>query len=116
MNCAQYLTQLATDFKSVHEEFDAIVTGCDPHATALGAIAAAITGKPLMVVCQEPHKCRLSDITTIGDVDPRMRFVYVDDFFAFGATLRKTFDYMNQSARANIVATYEAVTRTYNRI
>ena len=53
---------------------------------------------------------------TIGDVDPRMRFLYVDDFFSFGATLKHTFEYMNQSRPANIVATYEAVTREYTPV
>jgi hypothetical protein len=108
-----YRNQMISAFFGHDHEFDAIVVGGDHHAIAIGMVAAEVTDKPLMIVCQETHDCVMSHITTIGDVDPTMRFLYVDDFYSFGSTKAKTFAYMNQSEPAHIVATYQATTDTY---
>jgi orotate phosphoribosyltransferase-like protein len=97
-------------------DFDAVVVGGDHHAIALGSLVANIMDKPLMIVCIADHECVDAHITCIGDVDPRMRFLYVDDFYSFGATKKRTFDYMNSSEEANIVATYSVIKREYERI
>lgn len=97
-------------------EFDAIVSAGDFHGMALGSVAAAALWKPLMLVCAKSHDDVVSHIVCIGDIHPEMRFLYLDDFFAFGASLAHVMAYMNQSKKANIVATYEYVTRDYQVI
>lgn len=98
------------------DEFDAIVTAGDMHGISIGALVAAELDKPLMIVCTSQHECVVSHIVTIGDVTPDMRYLYVDDFFAFGHSLQHVFTYMNQSDHAPIVATYEACKYQYRRI
>jgi len=98
------------------DDYDAIVVAGDMHAVALGASISTLTGKPLMIVCTEHHDCVVSHIVTLGATRPYMRFLYVDDFFAYGASYRHTMDYMNQSARTSIVATYEVDTATYTEL
>jgi orotate phosphoribosyltransferase len=95
------------------DEFDAIVCAGDMHGVAIASAIASVLERPLMIVCVRDHACVDSHIVTIGDVDPRMRFLYVDDWFSFGASKKRTFAYMNQSAKARIVATYAAATREY---
>jgi hypothetical protein len=116
-------------------DFDAVVCAGDMHGAAIGATIAARLNKPLMIVCTKQHRCCVSHIVMIGDILPSMRFLYVDDMFAFGASLRHTFTfmrknsrraitrhrrrlfaYMNQSAPCAIVGTYEASTRTYTKV
>lgn len=111
-----YHRNIVDDLSAHTPEFDAIVVGGDMHAVAIGAVAAAALGKSLMTVCTCQHDCVVSHIVTIGDVDPRMRFLYMDDFYSFGATKRSTFDYMRQSDTPNIVATYQAITRDYVKV
>jgi orotate phosphoribosyltransferase len=98
-------------------EFDAIVTAGDFHGVAMGAVIAALLNKPLMLVCRDPRNT-VSLIVPIGDIDFRkMRFLYVDDAFTFGKSLREVFDYMNSCGeRAPIAATYEVTTREYKEI
>jgi phosphoribosylpyrophosphate synthetase len=98
------------------DEFDAIVCAGDMHGVAIASAIAAQIDKPLMIVCTQQHDCCVSHIVMIGEVSPTMRFLYVDDMFAFGASLKHAFGYMNQSAPAKIVATYEAMTRTYAKV
>ena len=95
------------------DEFDAIVCAGDMHGAPIAGAVAAMLNKPLMIVCTERHDCCVSHIVTIGDVHPSMRFLYVDDWFSFGASMRHTLDYMNQSAPANVTATYAAALREY---
>lgn len=95
-------------------EFDAIVCAGDMHGIALASIASAYLWKPLMIVCTGNHDCVVSHIVMIGDIHPEMRFLYVDDMFAFGASKNHVFTYMNQSTHSNIVATYEHSTREYS--
>lgn len=132
------LTQITEDaeddLRDHLSEYDAIVCAGDMHGAAIGATIAARLNKPLMIVCTKQHRCCVSHIVMIGDILPSMRFLYVDDMFAFGASLRHTFTfmknnsrrlarnrtrlfaYMNQSAPCAIVATYEASTRTYRKV
>lgn len=110
---AGLLKQAIEDLADHLEEFDAIVCAGDFHGLALGAVIAAILDKPYMMVCRDQHIPTQSLIVTIGDCGPKMRYLYVDDWFWGGATLRRVFDYMNQSATSPIVATYECTTRTY---
>lgn len=121
------LTQTAVDMhddviKHI-DEFDAIVCGGDFHGLILGGLLSADTGKPLIAVCSDHHTCTVQHSVTYGDIDPRMRFLYVDDFFTMGRTLATVFEYMNQTCKyvpdypkANIVATYEATTREYKTL
>jgi hypothetical protein len=109
----EYAEQMSRSLAGHDNDIDAIVVGGDHHAIASGMLAADAMNKPLMIVCQADHKCVDSHITTIGDITPGMRFLYVDDFYSFGSTKAKTFAYMNQSEPANIVATYQATTDTY---
>lgn len=97
-------------------EFDAIVCAGDVHGIALAAIASAATWKPLMIICTHDHNCVVSHIVMIGEIHPEMRFLYVDDMFSFGASLKHVMDYMHQSEKANVVATYEYMTREYRRV
>jgi adenine/guanine phosphoribosyltransferase-like PRPP-binding protein len=111
------IRQTALDDLSPHdEEFDAIVCAGDMHGVAIAANVASAFGVPLMIVCTQAHDCCVSHIVMIGDVTPTMRFLYVDDMFAFGASKRHVFDYMNQSAPCAIVGTYEAMTRAYSEV
>jgi hypothetical protein len=102
------------------DDYDAIVVAGDAHAISLGASISTLTGKPLMIVYPDGHDCAVSVIVTIGAVSPSQRFLYVDDYFAFGASKKHTTDfmlsYMNQSEHAPIVATYEVDTGTYKEI
>jgi len=121
----------AWDDLQVHsKEYDAIVTAGDMHGVAIGAAISALMNKPLMIVCTKAHKCCVSHIVMIGEITPDMRFLYVDDMFKFGASKRhvfgyakraarrrgRVFRYMTQSEPCNIVATYEAMTRTYKEV
>lgn len=110
---SEYYDQVSRDLVHHTSEWDAIVCGGDHHAIALGMTVAAATDKPLMIVCQDSHECVMSHITVIGDVTPTMRFLYVDDFYSFGATKAKTYSYFDQSEKANVVACYQATTREY---
>jgi orotate phosphoribosyltransferase len=98
-------------------EFDAIVCAGDFHGMAMGAVIAAEFDVPLMLVCRDPRNT-VSLIVPIGDIDFRaMRFLYVDDAFTFGKSLREVFDYMNSSGdRAPVIATYEVTTRKYRKV
>jgi hypothetical protein len=109
----EYAQNALNDLAAHAHKWDAIVCGGDHHAIALGMTVAIELMKPLMIVCQERHDCVISHITTIGDVTPSMRFLYVDDFYSFGATKAKTYEYFNQSEYANVVACYQATTREY---
>ncbi len=109
----QMSNQIADALATHRHEFDAVVVGGDHHAIAVGMLAATAVDMPLMIVCMAGHECVDSHITTIGDITPDMRFLYVDDFYSFGSTKAKTFAYMNQSDHANIVATYQVTTDTY---
>jgi orotate phosphoribosyltransferase-like protein len=123
------------DLDQHRREFDAIVCAGDMHGAPIGGVIAAVMDKPLMVVCTKRHKCCVSHIVMIGDILPTMRFLYVDDMFAFGASKRhvftymtksgprailrrrhRLFTYMTQSAPCAIVGTYEASTRTYAKV
>ena len=109
------------DLQEHEGEFDAIVCAGDMHGAAIGAVIAAELNLPLMIVCAKPHDDVISHIVTIGVVDPRMRFLYVDDFMPFGASWNYTsknamIQYMNQSRPANIVATYQAATGEYEML
>jgi adenine/guanine phosphoribosyltransferase-like PRPP-binding protein len=105
--------QMVTDLAAHITEFDAVVCVNDPHGIALASVVAAALYKPLMIVCTHSHECRTSDIVCIGDTHPGMRFVYVDDFCAFGASWAVAREYFNQSATANVVAVYEAARRIF---
>jgi orotate phosphoribosyltransferase len=96
-------------------DFDAIVCAGDMHGLALGAAISAFAGKPLMMVCRDPRTFTVSLINTFGDCKPRgQRYLYVDDWFTFGKTLREVFDYLDSSGEpAPVVATYEVNTRTW---
>jgi len=94
-------------------EFDAVVCAGDFHGMCLGAVIAAALDKPLMLVCRDREVPTQSLITTIGECRPDGRYLYVDDWFWGGASLRNVFAYMNQSARSPVVATYECNTRAY---
>lgn len=110
------IVQRAMNDLAEHDgEFDAIVAAGDMHGMALGAALAAATGKPYMMVCRNPHNFTVSLINTFGDCKPRgQRYLYVDDWFTFGRTLREVFDYLDSSGEpAPIVATYEVNTRTW---
>lgn len=97
-----------------HEgEYDYIVCAGDFHGTALAGAIAAFLNKPLMIVCRDRDIPTQSLIVTIGDCDPKGRALYIDDFAEFGASLKAVFAYMNQSAKAPVVATYMCTTRTY---
>jgi orotate phosphoribosyltransferase len=108
--------QAETDIVKHNDEFDAIVCAGDMHGVAIASGIATLMGKPLMIVCTQAHDCCVSHIVMIGDALPTMRFLYVDDMFAFGHSLKHVFDYMNQSAPCAITATYEASTRTYAKV
>jgi orotate phosphoribosyltransferase len=97
-------------------EFDAIVCAGDMHGTPIAGAIASVLEKPLMIVCTGSHDCCVSHIVTIGDVDPDMRFLYVDDFFKFGASRKHTLGYMNQSEHSPVVAAYAVAKRKYERI
>lgn len=97
-------------------EFDAIVCAGDVHGIALASIAAAATWRPLMIICTHDHNCVVSHIVMFGEIHPEMNFLYMDDMFSFGASRKHVFDYMGQSGKCNIVATYEYLTREYKRI
>lgn len=106
-------------------EFDAIVCAGDMHGAPIAGALASWLSKPLMIICTERHCCVVSHIVTIGDCRPDHRYLYVDDWFSFGASRRHTFKavqrrsrkrmfrYMNQSERSPIVATYAATLRKY---
>jgi hypothetical protein len=111
-----YSVQVVEDLADYVDDFDAIVVAGDHHGIAIGAIIAASTGKPLMIVGPEAHTCVVSHITTIGECLPSMRYLYCDDFDVFGASRAKTFAYMNQSGKAPIVAAYMATERKYEVI
>lgn len=111
-----YSVQAVDDLADYVDEFDAIVVAGDHHGIAIGAIIAASTGKPLLIVCLSDHECVVSHITAIGECLPDMRYLYCDDFDLFGASRAKTFAYMNQSGKAPIVATYMATQRKYEVI
>jgi hypothetical protein len=97
-------------------EFDAVVVAGDHHGIAIGTVISALLDKPLMIVCPEGHGCVVSHITCIGNVTPDMRFLYADDFFAFGASRARVLGYMNQSEHAPVVATYAAARREYKLV
>ena len=99
----------------VHErEFDAIVCAGDFHGVAISAAIAADFGVPLMMICRDKQIPTQSLIVCIGDCAPDLRYLYVDDFFQFGHSLRAVFDYLDSSGnRAPVVATYEAITGTW---
>ncbi len=127
---SEIVQNAADDLKPHLPGFDAIVCAGDMHGVAIAAGIAARINKPLMIVCTKNHKCCVSHIVMIGDITPGMRFLYVDDMFAFGASKRHVFDYskraakrrsrvfryMTQSAPCTIVGTYEAMTRTYAKV
>jgi phosphoribosylpyrophosphate synthetase len=105
-------------------EFDAVVCAGDMHGAPIAGAVAAMLNKPLMIVCTERHRCCVSHIVTIGDCRPEHRYLYVDDWFSHGASLahtlrvlkrsrRRMFRYLNQSAPANVTATYAATLREY---
>lgn len=95
-------------------EFDAVVTAGDMHGVALGAVIASVFDKPLMLICRESHGCVQSHIVSIGECEPGQRYLYVDDYFVMGHSLRSVFDYLDSSGTpAPIVATYEVTTRTW---
>jgi phosphoribosylpyrophosphate synthetase len=113
-----------TDLIPHRDEFDAIVCAGDMHGAPIAGAIASWLNKPLMIVCEERHRCCVSHITTIGECRPEHRYLYVDDWFSHGASLahtlrvlkrsrRRMFRYLNQSAPANVVATYAAVPREY---
>jgi orotate phosphoribosyltransferase len=131
LNPLSEIVQNASDDLREHfPAFDAIVSAGDMHGVAIAAGIAARLNKPLMIVCTKNHKCCVSHIVMIGEITPDMRFLYVDDMFAFGASKRHVFDYakraakrrgrvfryMTQSEPCTIVATYEAMTRTYAKV
>lgn len=95
-------------------EFDGIVTAGDFHGVALGSLVSASLGKPLMIVCAQPHGEVVSHIVTIGDVHPDMRWLYVDDFCAFGASWAYVSGYLSLSEPANVVARYQYLKRQYS--
>lgn len=97
-------------------EWDSVVVAGDMHGVAIGAVIAAEFGLPLMIVCTGDHECVTSHIVTIGKCQPTGRYLYADDWFSFGASMRRTFAYMSQSEHAPIVATYAATTRKYTEI
>lgn len=96
-------------------EWHAIVCAGDFHGMALGAIAAAMLGKPLALVCTHQHEEVVSHIVILGEqeFDPDGPLLYLDDMFTLGASLANTMAYLSQSRPANIVATYEAMKRRY---
>lgn len=108
------LWNAAGDLDPHRDEFDAVVCAGDFHGTALAAVIAAAFDKPLMIVCRDPRNT-VSLIVPIGDVDfHRTRFLYVDDAFTFGKSLREVFDYMDSCGEpAPVVATYEVTTRKF---
>lgn len=112
----EYRKQVAKDLSAHCGEWDAVVCAGDMHGVALATVVAEEFDLPLMIVCARAFDHVVSSIVTIGKVSPTMRFLYVDDFFSFGASLAHVFKYMNQSRPARIVATYEAETRDYNSV
>jgi orotate phosphoribosyltransferase len=102
------------DLRQHRGKFDAIVCAGDFHGVALSAVIASMLDKPLMIICRDPRNT-VSLIVPVGDVDfHRDRFLYVDDAFTFGKSLREVFDYMDSSGTpAPVVATYEVTTREY---
>ena len=97
------------------DEFDAVVVVSDAHAITFGAVVAAALDKPMLIICTKPHEQFVSQIVPVGVFHPRMRVLYVDDWFEFGASLRHALEYMFQSKAPNLVATYEAVEREYKQ-
>jgi hypothetical protein len=70
-----------------HEnDYDAIVVAGDAHAISLGASISTLTGKPLLIVYPDGHDCTVSLVVSLGNVNTGMRFLYVDDYFPFGAS------------------------------
>lgn len=108
--------QICADLIPHMSEFDAVVCAGDVHGVALSALAAAGTWKPLMIVCTHDHACVVSHIVMLGEIHPEMRFLYMDDMFAFGVSLAHVMEYMNRSAHANVIATYEFSTRDYRSL
>lgn len=95
-------------------EFDAVVTAGDFHGAALGAVIASVFDKPLMLVCRRQDIPTQSLIVSIGECQPGHRYLYVDDYFVMGNSLRRVFDYLDSSGTpAPVVATYEVTTRTW---
>jgi orotate phosphoribosyltransferase len=96
----------------VHErDFDAIVCAGDFHGVAVSAAIASDFGVPLMMICRAPNLPTQSLIVTIGECTPDLRYLYIDDFFTFGHSLRSVFDYIDSSGTpAPVVATYEVNT------
>jgi len=107
---------ILTDLLPHHTEFDGIVTAGDMHGVALGAVAAAGLWLPFMAICQGDHSCVVSHIVMFGEIHPDMRMLYLDDMFAFGASLAHVMGYMSQSETPNIVATYEYSRRLYRPV
>jgi hypothetical protein len=98
-------------------EFDAIVCAGDMHGAPVAGAVAALMDKPLMIVCTAgPHACAVSHIVTIGSCRPDDRYLYIDDFYEFGASRKFALGYMNQSAHSPVVAAYAATMRKYERI
>lgn len=103
-------------------EFDAVACAGDFHGVALASLVAAGLYMPLVIVCQphhdvqptETHQCVVSHIVMIGEFHPAMRVLYVDDMFSWGKSLKHVRDYVDQSEQANLVATYEYLTRKYS--
>jgi hypothetical protein len=97
-------------------EFDAIVCAGDMHGAPIAGAIASVLETPLMIVCTGGHDCCVSHIVTIGECTPDQRYLYVDDFYEFGASRARTFAYMNQSKHSPVVATYAVNHRNYERI
>lgn len=102
----QYLTRTeeaaAIDLNGRH--FDAVSCAGDMHGIAVGALAAAAHGKPLVIACAR-------DVVTMGSYEPGMRVAYVDDWFTLGASQSHTLKMLGPGAR--VTATYQAQVREY---
>jgi hypothetical protein len=114
---AQYLTRAQEDISTdlgipgigaCARDFDAIACAGDFHGVALGAVAAAILEKPLVIA-------GVRQVVTVGGYVPGMSLCYVDDFFTLGASWPHTTRSLGPAA-ADITATYQAQVREYQRL
>lgn len=112
-----------TDVLPHDSEFDAVVCAGDFHAVAIATLVASQADKPLIAVCMEYHDCTVQHAVIYGTIKPGLRYLYVDDLFAFGRSLSTVFRYFRQCGDdlkgyepAQIVATYEATSRDYRTV
>lgn len=113
----QAKTAMINDLLPHAHKVDAVICAGDFHGVALAAVAAARLCKPLGIVCASPHGTVASPLLAIGELPPRARLLYVDDFFCLGASLRHVLDWLARSGDGyELAATYAAQERSYQQL